>query len=880
MASSLLRRSGCLLRGPQHNGTDQKQSGLRHTGTRVKSAEHSSHPIQDLDATEVFLHGKPSCGLTVFLHGKPSCGLTAFLHGKPSCGLTAFLHGKPSCGLTAFLHGKPSCGLTAFLHGKPSCGLTAFLHGKPSCGLTVFLHGKPSCGPLTPSILHGKPSCGLTVFLHGKPSCGLTVFLHGKPSCGLTVFLHGKPSCGLTVFLHGKPSCGHSLSARQTLMWPHSLSAGKPSCGLTVFLHGKPSCGLHSLSARQTLMWPHSFLHGKPHVASQSFYTANPHVASQSFYTANPHVASQSFYTANPHVASQSFYTANPHVASVFLARQTLMWPHSYRWHSPVSRSFNYESLKSETEHQLQPKEFFNFAQDIVAPWASLKPSHPALYFTDGHRNTVISYSDLLSQAKALATALSESQAPKCALVLLPKLPAWWVVNVAASCCGTILSCGTTMLTPRDVAHRLSQCGADCVICTPELAASLDHVTQTVPLRIVVPVGQEDVHEGWLCYNKLLEAGRARPARPCVASRGDDIAQLFFTSGTTGKPKMVPHTQASYGIGHIGTMRYWLDLREDDMIWNISDTGWAKAAWSSLYTPLMAGATAFVHQMQRFDAKETLRALSEHPVTVLCAPPTVYRALVQCQLSQYPLPALHHCVSAGEPLNPEVMQAWTKNTGLQIHEGFGQSETTLLSGVCKGMALRPGSMGKPAPGYNLKVVNEQLQQLPPHHEGQLAVSLEHGHPIGLFKGYLGDDHRTSEAFRGGYYFTGDRAYYDEDGYFWFVGRADDVIISSGYRIGPFEVESCLLEHPAVAESAVVSSPDELRGEVVKAFVVLAEGYKHQGNNLISELQDHVKHTTAPYKYPRKIEFVDSLPKTVSGKIRRIELRNKEWGTSK
>ncbi|XP_045114116.1 acyl-coenzyme A synthetase ACSM3, mitochondrial-like isoform X2 [Portunus trituberculatus] len=450
-------------------------------------------------------------------------------------------------------------------------------------------------------------------------------------------------------------------------------------------------------------------------------------------------------------------------------------------------------------------------------------------------------------------------------------------MNVAASWCGTIVSCGTTMLTPRDVAHRLSKCGADCIICTPELAASLDEITKSLPLRIVVSDSQEDIRGGWICYNELLESCHGRPAQPCVATRGDDISQLFFTSGTTGKPKMVPHTQASFTTGHIGTIRYWLDLGEDDMIWNISDTGWAKAAWSSLYTPLMAGATSFIHQMPRFDAKETLRALCEYPVTVLCAPPTVYRSLVQCELSRFPLKALRHCVSAGEPLNPEVMHAWTNNTGLQIYEGFGQTETTLLCGVLKGMKLKFGSMGKSAPGYNLKVLNEQQQELPPYHEGKLAISLKQGHPCGLFKGYLYDEQRTSEAFRDGYYFTGDRAYYDDDGYFWFVGRADDVIISSGYRIGPFEVESCLLEHPAVAESAVVSSPDELRGEVVKAFVVLAENFKHhQVEALIADLQNYVKTATAPYKYPRKIEFVDSLPKTVSGKIRRIELRAKEW----
>ncbi|KAK8746815.1 hypothetical protein OTU49_016830 [Cherax quadricarinatus] len=540
---------------------------------------------------------------------------------------------------------------------------------------------------------------------------------------------------------------------------------------------------------------------------------------------------------------------------------------------------FDYDAATSKYRKLLKPREHFNFAKDVVGHWASVKPNHPAVYLTDGSKQTVVSYSELYQEAQALATALSDPVAPRCALVILPKVPEWWVLNVALSWCGTIFSAGTTLLTPGDIRHRLVESKADCLVCDAAMAAALHTLTQSLPRRIVVTDNNQHVGEGWISYQDVLKLSNGKAVKPCVLTKGDTIAQLFFTSGTTGKPKMVPHTQANYGIGHIVTARYWLDLTEEDMLWNISDTGWAKTAWSSLYVPLMTGATAFVHQMPRFDGAEVLRTLSEHPVTVLCAPPTVYRALLQYDLSRHTFPALRHCVSAGEPLNPQAMQLWTQYTGLPIYEGYGQTETTLLTCISKGMQLRPGSMGKAAPGYTIKVIDDKQQELRPHQEGYLAVSLKEGHPVGLFKGYLSDERKTSQAFVGDYYVTGDRGYYDDDDYFWFVGRADDVILSAGYRIGPFEVESALLEHPAVAESAVVSSPDPLRSEVVKAFVVLADDYKDcDPQTLVVQLQNHVKTTTAPYKYPRKIEFVESLPKTVSGKIRRVQLRQQEWQT--
>lgn len=548
-----------------------------------------------------------------------------------------------------------------------------------------------------------------------------------------------------------------------------------------------------------------------------------------------------------------------------------------YRTCIALNSHYDYDDMRSEFQ-TLKPAEHFNFAKDIVGSWAKKKPGHPALHFTNGHDSIMMTYHDLYQQAQALATALIDQGPPRCALVILPKVPEWWIINVAGSWCGTMISPGTTLLTPSDIAYRLSKCGADCIICDADMTTALDSVTCSLPLRIAVTRCNQEIRHNWVSYHHLLESVKGKPVKPCIVSRGDDIAQLFFTSGTTGMPKIVPHTQSSYGLGLLTVARYWLDLKEDDLIWNISDTGWAKAAWSSLYAPFMCGATAFIHQMSRFDPEETLRSLCEYPVTVLCAPPTAYRAMIQFNLSQYRFQSLRHCVSAGEPLNPEAIEIWTRNTGLHIYEGYGQSETTLLSGMFKGMDSRLGSMGKAAPGYTLKVIDDKQRELAPHEEGYLAVSLKDGHPVGLFKGYLSSEERTDEAFVGDYYLTGDKAYYDDDGYFWFIGRADDVILSGGYRIGPFEVESSLLEHPAVTESAVVSSPDSQRGEVVKAFIVLASDYEnHDPKSLVAVLQEHAKKSSAPHKYPRKIEFVKSLPKTVSGKIRRVELRDQEWG---
>ncbi|HEY0722921.1 MAG TPA: acyl--CoA ligase, partial [Pyrinomonadaceae bacterium] len=380
--------------------------------------------------------------------------------------------------------------------------------------------------------------------------------------------------------------------------------------------------------------------------------------------------------------------------------------------------------------------------------------------------------------------------------------------------------------------------------------------------------------EGCVGYHPAVDI--ASPTWYDRVTRSDDPCLIYFTSGTVGYPKMVLHTHASSPVGHtVVTGRYWLDLRPDDLHWNLSEMGWAKAAWSNFFGPWGNGAALFIQDARgKFDAAETLTLLRRYPITTFCAPPTAYRLLVQQDLSQASFPALRHCVGAGEPLNPEVIEAWHAATGLTIRDGYGQTETVLLCGNFPGMEVRPGSMGKPSPGFDVAVIDHEGHELGPNQEGDIAVRVRPERPLGLFQEYWRNPEAMERSFKGDWYLTGDRAYHDADGYFWFVGRADDVIISAGYRIGPFEVESALVEHPAVMEAAVVASPDAVRGEIVKAFVILAPG--HTGSDaLAAELQEYVKSVTAPYKYPREIEFVTELPKTISGKIRRVELRERE-----
>ena len=465
---------------------------------------------------------------------------------------------------------------------------------------------------------------------------------------------------------------------------------------------------------------------------------------------------------------------------------------------------------------------------------------------------------------------------------MLPRIPEWWETILGLMLLGAIPIPCTTLLTPNDIQFRCKVSEARAFITDQEGAHKFDQVRgqcPTITQAILIAESGPDTagRENWTEYHTIT--AEASPEFTGPKTKSDDPCLVYFTSGTVGYPKMVLHTHASYPIGHTITGKYWLDLHEDDLFWNLSETGWAKFSWSNLFGPWNMGAAMFIQDARgKFNPIETLDMLNKYPITALCAPPTVYRMLVldepMAYMKAHAPKALRYCVGAGEPLNPEVIKVWEEETGMTIRDGYGQTETVLLCGNFPPIKVKPGSMGKPSPGFEVSVIDHEGTELPPNKEGDIAVRVKPQRPTWMFREYWRDPDASSACIRGDWYVTGDRAYKDEDGYFWFVGRADDVINSAGYRIGPFEVESALKEHPAIAESAVVASPDEMRGEIVKAYIILAPGYT-ASPELASELQEHVKRVTAPYKYPREIEFVDSLPKTISGKIRRVELREME-----
>jgi medium-chain acyl-CoA synthetase len=514
----------------------------------------------------------------------------------------------------------------------------------------------------------------------------------------------------------------------------------------------------------------------------------------------------------------------------------------------------------------------FNFATDVVDKWAA-DPDLVAMRWIGDAAERTLTFRHFAERSDRLANALEELglAAGDRVLVMLPRVVEWWEAMLGLEKARCVAMPGTTLLTTKDIAYRLEAAEASAIITDAANAEKADAVSAPPKLKAKIVVGAE--RPGWTTYEKIVT--RASPKRAATPTPSHEPSLLYFTSGTTGFPKMVVHTHASIGMGHEVTGRFWLDLRPGDLHWNISDTGWAKAAWSSFFGPWQCGATLLVqYGTGKFAAPEILRFLDTYPVTTLCGPPTVYRMLVQEDLSKVKCPTLRHCVAAGEPLNPEVIETWKAATGLVIRDGYGQTETVILCGNFPPIAVRYGSMGKPTPGIDLAIVDDEGNRLPPGKEGDIAVRVEPDRPLGLFKEYWKNPDAMATSFHHGWYATGDRGLWDEDGYFWFVGRADDVIISAGYRIGPFEVESALIEHPAVAEAAAVASPDPVRGAIVKAFVVLAPG-RTASDALASELQEHVKKVTAPYKYPREIEFVSDLPKTISGKIRRIDLRQRE-----
>jgi acyl-coenzyme A synthetase/AMP-(fatty) acid ligase len=520
---------------------------------------------------------------------------------------------------------------------------------------------------------------------------------------------------------------------------------------------------------------------------------------------------------------------------------------------------------------RVEVPERFNAVTDIVDPWALEDPGAAAVVSVDARGELVAEQSaaDLARASREAARVLVDLGVGKGdhVFVMLPRIPEWYAALLGAMRIGAIPMPGPNLLTPKDIAYRFGQTGAAVAITDPAGAVKVDQAVPGLAVRLCVG-GAPD---GWLSLADRCEAvgDGETPADP---TGRDDPLLLYFTSGTVTYPKMVQHPQ-SYALGHIGTARFWQDLRPGDLHWTITDTGWAKAAWGGLFGQMSERAAILNVALGRPDPDIIFDILERYRVSTFCAPPTLYRRLVQEQLSKYDLAALRHCTSAGEPLNPEVIRAWHDGTGgLTIYDGYGQTETTCLVANYRSMKVRPGSMGRPVPGYDVTVVDNDGQPVGRGEVGNVVVRCQPERPVGLFPGYYQDPDASVATFRGPFYFTGDKAAMDEDGYFWFEGRDDDVITSSAYRIGPFEVESILVEHPAVMEAAVVGKDDPDRTQIVAAFCILAPG--HVGSpKLAQELQDFVKQGTAPYKYPREIHFVTELPKTISGKIRRSELRD-------
>ncbi len=522
--------------------------------------------------------------------------------------------------------------------------------------------------------------------------------------------------------------------------------------------------------------------------------------------------------------------------------------------------------------YRVHVPERFNAVLDIVDRWATEDPDALAVLSVNGAGEIVAAQSaaDIARASRQTARALIELGVGKGdhVFVMLPRIAEWYAALLGAMRIGAIPMPGPTLLTAKDIAYRFDQTGASAAITDGAGASKVDAAVPGLATRLCVGPAPH----GWLSLEERCRAA-GDGETPADPTHRDDPLLLYFTSGTVSYPKMVQQSH-SYALGHVGTARFWQDLRPGDLHWTVTDTGWAKAAWGGLFGQMHERAAILNVALGRPDPDTIFGILARHGVTSFCAPPTLYRRLVQADCSKYDLGALRHCTSAGEPLNPEVIRAWREGTGgLTIYDGYGQTETTCLVANFRTMELRPGSMGRPVPGYDVTVVDDDGRPVAPGDVGNIVVRYEPERPVGLFPGYYHDAEASAEAFRAPFYFTGDKAAVDEDGYFWFEGRDDDVITSSAYRIGPFEVESVLVEHPAVIEAAVVGKDDPERTQIVTAFCILTPG-QAGSSELARELQEFVKRGTAPYKYPREVHFVDELPKTISGKIRRSELRSR------
>lgn len=534
----------------------------------------------------------------------------------------------------------------------------------------------------------------------------------------------------------------------------------------------------------------------------------------------------------------------------------------------------DFEDFKQ--NYRLQIPEQFNFAYDIVDEWAQKEPNRKALLWTnDKGECREFTFAEIKEYSDKTASYFQSLGIGKGDIVMaiLKRRYEFWFTIIALHKIGAVIIPATHLLTSKDIIYRANAADIKAIVAVGE-ETILNHINgalnESPTVEVLVSVGPS-VPEGWNDFHGGIE--NAAPfSRVENANTNDDPLIISFTSGTTGNPKMVMLDHV-YPLAHIVTASYWHNLHEGSLHLTIADTGWLKAVWGKLYGQWIAGACVFVYDHEKFTPSDMLRMIHDYKITSLCAPPTVFRFLIREDISQYDLSSLEYCTIAGEALNPAVYDQFLKMTGIELKEGYGQSETTLTIFTSPWTTPKPGSMGLPNPHYDIDLVDNNGISVKAGEQGQIVIRTDKNVPVGLFKGYYRNDTLTNEAWHNDVYYTGDVAYRDEDGYFWFVGRADDVIKSSGYRIGPFEVESAIMTHPAVVECAVTGVPDEMRGQVVKATIILGEQFKTMdAAHLKKEIQEHVKNITAPYKYPRIVEFVDVLPKTISGKIRRTEIR--------
>ena len=523
--------------------------------------------------------------------------------------------------------------------------------------------------------------------------------------------------------------------------------------------------------------------------------------------------------------------------------------------------------------------ENFNFGYDVVDAWAEKEPNKKALLWTNDQGEVIqFTFADIKRESDKTASFFASQGIGRgdMVMLILKRHYQFWFSIVALHKLGATVIPATHLLTEKDIIYRCEKADIKAIVATGDEIV-INHIQNSLPkcptLKTLVSTGPI-VPEGWFDFNKEIDAA-APFARPELANTNDDVSLMYFTSGTTGNPKMVAHS-FTYPLGHIITGSFWHNVKEDSLHLTLADTGWGKAVWGKLYGQWIAGANVFVYDFEKFEPVDVLHMIQKYGITSFCAPPTVFRFLIREDLTKFDISTLKYCTIAGEALNPKVYDEWKRLTGIKLMEGFGQTETTLTIATYPWLEPKPGSMGCKGPVYDIDLLTADGRWAEDGEQGEIVVRTNGVKPVGLFKEYLKDPELTNEAYHDDIYHTGDVAWRDEDGYFWFVGRTDDVIKSSGYRIGPFEVESALMTHPAVVECAITGVPDEIRGQVVKATIVLAKDYKDKaGEALVKEIQNHVKRVTAPYKYPRIVEFVDELPKTISGKIRRVEIRNKK-----